>query len=944
MKRPLRSYGSLLGLVVALPTLGSVTGCAARTPPPAVVEAETALEHASPSTAAARPGLVAEGKELLAKAKDLAARGEDEKATLTARQALQKLRTAHALAEREQAETFLAALEKSKREGKTPSKSDPERAAPGPERTQERGPTVVVVPGRETREIRETRETRVDPGPPPRAAEPARASEPVRDGSLRSLAERKIVELSFKKSEALGQAKDQTCGTVYREYESILELAQKRYDAQDFERAYEFALRAEERFRACDAKSTSVLGPTKNADADAAQKKASAAVQKAQIELSRAEAVASDDPGTLQGKALVSGALGWFEKKSFAEAEDLAGRAFSLLVRVQPKPKKADAPSAEPKRAEAPETKTSACDEAKTQLDEAKAADKSLANEKLSEADKKARAEAQSALTTAEKKLKEHTCEPALASATMARTELSRLVEANAKGKKPAIAAARPWEAALGAIQEAEKARGLAKTRVSTDADRTVLARGEEALSKATSAYEKDDLPIAEQSAKDARNFFDGIREKPSEKPNEKVSDKRTDVAPEAKPESRKDAPVAKAEDADSVAEKRVATYAGQAPADPAWKTAYARVYRALALRDEAEKISPQEREKLAQADKFLASARTAWQSKRYPEAQAKAEAVVAMLTPLLASGPDSGSAEELEASRVRGDTALREAGQLATVCEKERCADRDVKKLAQAKELLDSARRAYEAKRYLATVELAERARKAFDEVLHVALPASGPTDAEREKALRAEAEDATRDATVAEKLCATKGCRERDPEGSLRARETLLSAQVACNDKRFEPCRDRARAAEKAYRAILASAPTFEVPSGLRGISRQGDVVVLDPPIVFTNGTASLDPKSDAQVSALAKTLVDNRKALKKVNLVGYTDNRGYGPANKKLSADRAARLKSALIFKGVPADLLVSEGRGSDNPVDDNATERGRERNRRVEVRLELEEGAK
>jgi outer membrane protein OmpA-like peptidoglycan-associated protein len=929
--------------VVTLPALGSVTGCAARTPPPAVVEAETALDHASPATAAARPGLMAEGKELLAKAKEHAARGEDEKATLVARQAIQKFRTAHALAEREQAETFLAALEKAKREGKSPTKSDPERPAStserAPERTPDRGPTVVVVPGRETREIRETRETRVDP--PVRAAEPVRSPEPSRDGSLRSLAERKIVELSFKKSEALGQAKDQTCGTVYREYESILELAQKRFDAQDYERAYEFALRAEERFRACDAKSSSVLAQAKSAETDAAQKKASAAVQKAQIELSRAEAVASDDPATLQGKALVSGALGWFEKKSFAEAEDLAGRAFAVLVRVQPKPKKPEAPPLEPKRAEAPEPKSASCDDAKAQLDEAKVADKSLANEKLSETDKKARAEALSTLATAEKKLKERTCEPALASATTARAELSRLVEANAKAKKPALASARPWEAALSAIQEAEKSKGLAKTRASTDADRTVLARGEEALAKATSAYEKDDLTLAEQAAKDARNFFDGIREKASDK-----ADKKPEVAQEAKPEPRKDAPapVAKTDDADAVAEKRVATYAGRAPTDPAWKTAYARVYRALALRDEAEKVSPQERDKLAQVDESLARARADWQSKRYAEARAKADSVIALLGPLVEAGADSGSSEELEASRVRGDAALREAGQLATVCEKERCVDRDLKKLAQAKELLESARRAYDAKRYRATVELAERAGKAFDEVLHVALPPTGPTDAEREKAMRGEAEDALRDAVVAEKLCATKGCREREPEGTLRARETLVSAQVACNDKRYEPCRDRARAAEKAYRATLASAPTFEVPAGLRGIVRQGDVLLLDPPIVFTNGTSSLDPKSDAQVGALAKTLVDNRKALKKVNLVGYTDNRGHAPANKKLSADRAARLRAALVSKGVPADLLVSEGRGSESPVDDNATERGRERNRRVEVRLELEDGAK
>jgi outer membrane protein OmpA-like peptidoglycan-associated protein len=285
------------------------------------------------------------------------------------------------------------------------------------------------------------------------------------------------------------------------------------------------------------------------------------------------------------------------------------------------------------------------------------------------------------------------------------------------------------------------------------------------------------------------------------------------------------------------------------------------------------------------------------------------------ILEPLTRVAADAGSAEELEEARKNADAALRDSGQRATICEKERCADRDVKKHAAARELHESAKRAYNDKRYKVALDLATRATTAFDEVLAVPLP--GAAD---DKGSLKDAEDAVRDANVAKKLCSTRGCATHDSEGVVRAGETLLSATVACNDKRYGVCRDRAREAEGIYKKALAAVPTFEIPEGVAGLSRSGDMLVPSPPITFTNGTATLDTKSQAMVAAVAKTILENKKTIRRVSLVGYTDNRGWAPQNKKLSADRAAALRNALVTKGVPADLVVSEGRGSENPVAD------------------------
>ena len=931
MKRT--SYLSIVGLgLVAAKVLA---GCASAAPPPAVADAEKKLSAASPGSKLERPELVADAKELVAHAKELAHRGESEKATLYARQAIQKLDMAGAFAERERVEAFVAALEKSKKEKRADAPAHGNDAPPRTERTEServRESTVIVVPGAsEPRPSHGPAQSPPAQSPPP----PAPRIDP-RDGSLRAAAERKLVELQFKRSEAIGQGKDQACGTVFREYDSILELSQKRFDAQDYERSYEFSLRAEERFRACDARSAKAQMPqaTEKPAADDGSKKAAASIQKAQVELARAEAMAADDSGTSEGKALLASATAWFDRKSFFQADELAARAFAVLVRVRPKVAATGGPAGKPPVVAGEDP----CSYAKRLVAEAKEKDKTFAGKKLPEADERKRKDALSEATEAEKKVEKKACADALPLARHASETLKKIELPEAPQKKPELSA-KPWESAFVALQEAEKSRSLAKLRATTEADKTTFARGDEAFKKATAAYEKDALAEAEKSAKDAKLFFDGIREK--NEPATAVGTKPEEKKPEEKKPEEKRAETTqegKPAEAQSFAERRVASVKST-DGDPAWRSAYPKVYRVLALRDEAKAISPQETQKLAEADKRVEAARASWRAKRYAEAGAHADAAAAILEPLTRVAADAGSAEELEEARKNADAALRDSGQRATICEKERCADRDVKKHAAARELHESGKRAYGDKRYKVALDLATRATTAFDEVLAIPLP--GAND---DKGSLKDAEDAVRDANVAKKLCATRGCATHDSEGVVRAGETLLSATVACNDKRYGVCRERAREAEGIYKKVLAAVPTFEIPEGVVGLSRSGDMLVPSPPITFTNGTATLDTKSQAMVAAVAKTILENKKTLRRVSLVGYTDNRGWAPQNKKLSADRAAALRNALVTKGVPADLVTSEGRGSENPVADNTTAEGRERNRRVEIHLELLDGVK
>lgn len=101
------------------------------------------------------------------------------------------------------------------------------------------------------------------------------------------------------------------------------------------------------------------------------------------------------------------------------------------------------------------------------------------------------------------------------------------------------------------------------------------------------------------------------------------------------------------------------------------------------------------------------------------------------------------------------------------------------------------------------------------------------------------------------------------------------------------------------------------------------------------FDTASATLRPASNAQLDAVASIL----KAYPRVTLKigGYTDNVGDDVANLRLSSDRAEATKKALTARGIAARRLDTEGFGRQFPVASNVTEQGRQRNRRIDVRV-------
>ena len=101
------------------------------------------------------------------------------------------------------------------------------------------------------------------------------------------------------------------------------------------------------------------------------------------------------------------------------------------------------------------------------------------------------------------------------------------------------------------------------------------------------------------------------------------------------------------------------------------------------------------------------------------------------------------------------------------------------------------------------------------------------------------------------------------------------------------------------------------------------------------FETGSATLKASSAAQLENITAIL----KAWPNVALKfgGYTDNTGDAAANVKLSGERANAAMQGVGSRGIEAGRLGAEGYGDQFPVADNATEEGRARNRRIDVRV-------
>lgn len=101
-----------------------------------------------------------------------------------------------------------------------------------------------------------------------------------------------------------------------------------------------------------------------------------------------------------------------------------------------------------------------------------------------------------------------------------------------------------------------------------------------------------------------------------------------------------------------------------------------------------------------------------------------------------------------------------------------------------------------------------------------------------------------------------------------------------------------------------------------------------------------AGFDVNRSTVKPQLARVLDDFAQGMRnnsstQIHIIGHTDSTGTDAINNPLSRDRAASTRAYLVQRGVAADRITIDGRGSYEPIASNDTAAGRAENRRVEI---------
>lgn len=103
----------------------------------------------------------------------------------------------------------------------------------------------------------------------------------------------------------------------------------------------------------------------------------------------------------------------------------------------------------------------------------------------------------------------------------------------------------------------------------------------------------------------------------------------------------------------------------------------------------------------------------------------------------------------------------------------------------------------------------------------------------------------------------------------------------------------------------------------------------------VYFDFGKHTLRPESFKELDELVSYMMWREN--EKIEIGGHTDNIGNDADNLKLSQNRSESIKQYLVKKRISGTRIVAKGYGASQPVADNTTDEGRQKNRRTEVKI-------
>ncbi len=130
-------------------------------------------------------------------------------------------------------------------------------------------------------------------------------------------------------------------------------------------------------------------------------------------------------------------------------------------------------------------------------------------------------------------------------------------------------------------------------------------------------------------------------------------------------------------------------------------------------------------------------------------------------------------------------------------------------------------------------------------------------------------------------------------------------------------------------------APTPAVAAPEN-KHVSVRANKIEIDEKIQFEHDQAVILKVSYPLLNEVTKVMKENPQ-IKKVLIEGHASSEGDAAYNMKLSDDRAKAVMKYLVENGIDKSRLSAKGFGATQPIADNKTEDGREKNRRVEFTI-------
>jgi len=188
------------------------------------------------------------------------------------------------------------------------------------------------------------------------------------------------------------------------------------------------------------------------------------------------------------------------------------------------------------------------------------------------------------------------------------------------------------------------------------------------------------------------------------------------------------------------------------------------------------------------------------------------------------------------------------------------------------------------------------------------------------QEKAQAQAAQEAKQRALAEQQKAAADAAAAKSAAASAASQAEAAKAQAAAAKAVQEKEELRAKLLEQFNRVL----PTTDTPRGL--VLNMGDVL-------FASGKADLQAPAQIALARLSGILT-NYPSLH-LSIEGYTDSTGSADFNATLSQKRADGVMAYLTAQGLSPASMTATGLGEANPVADNSTAAGRQKNRRVEI---------